>query len=236
MIGRYGPPIFQICRGIEGAYNVALIKAIPKDNIHQDYLYYFLKQKTLLEYIEALSPRTGGQTGVDLVCLKRYPIELPEKSEQQKIANVLSSLDAKIELNNQINAELEGMAKLLYDYWFVQYEFPMTAAQAASLSRPALAGHPYKSSGGKLVPNETLNRPIPADWHSGTLQYFIRNDKTGDWGQDAPTGNYTERVPTTRVCGRTRRRSCNFENGRPTESDAPVAPFIPLSANFYSLP
>ena len=71
MIGRYGPPIFQICRGLEGAYNVALIKAIPRSNTVQDYLYYFLKQNSLLDYIDELSPRTGGQTGVDLVCLKR---------------------------------------------------------------------------------------------------------------------------------------------------------------------
>ncbi len=61
---------------------------------------------------------------------------------QQKIAAVLSALDAKIELNNRINTELEAMAKTLYDYWFVQFDFP------------DVNGKPYKSSGGKMVYNE----------------------------------------------------------------------------------
>lgn len=58
MIGRYGPPIFQILRGLEGAYNVALMKAVPKDKIHNDYLYYILKQEALFEYVDSLSKRT----------------------------------------------------------------------------------------------------------------------------------------------------------------------------------
>lgn len=71
---------------------------------------------------------------------------------QQKIASVLSALDSKIELNNRINAELEAMAKTLYDYWFVQFDFPDAR------------GLPYKSSGGKMVWNEELKREIPDDW------------------------------------------------------------------------
>lgn len=96
MIGRYGPPIFQICRGLKGAYNVALMKAAPKSNIDREYLYYFLKQESVFKYVEALSPRTGGQTGVDLVCLNKYPIPLPGKESQKKIAAVLSALDATL--------------------------------------------------------------------------------------------------------------------------------------------
>jgi type I restriction enzyme S subunit len=141
----------------------------------------------------------SGQPLVTQRILHGIIVDVPSCPEyRQKIAKVLSILDAKIELNNRINAELEGMAKLLYDYWFVQFDFPMTAAQAAALGRPALAGHPYKSSGGKMVPNPTLNRPIPEGWEAGTLLHFISNDKTGDWGQDEPTGNYTERVTCIR--------------------------------------
>ena len=69
--------------------------------------------------------------------------------EQQKIASILSSLDKKIELNNQINQKLEAMAKTLYDYWFVQFDFPDAN------------GKPYKSSGGKMVYSEALKREIP---------------------------------------------------------------------------
>jgi type I restriction enzyme S subunit len=102
--------------------------------------------------------------------LKEVEFAYPPKPVQKKIASVLSALDAKIELNNQINAELEAMAKLLYDYWFVQFDFPMTAAQAASLGRPALVGKPYKSSGGKMVHNKDLNQEIPKAWTVDVLQ------------------------------------------------------------------
>ena len=152
MIGRYGPPIFQIFRGMEGAYNVALLKAKPKKNILNDYLYYFLIQKNIFEYVDKLSARTGGQTGVDLVSLYKYPINLPNISVQQKIAKVLSDLDAKIKLNNRIQSELEAMGKTLYDYWFVQFDFPDAN------------GKPYKSTGGKMVWNTELKREIPESW------------------------------------------------------------------------
>lgn len=81
MIGRYGPPIFQILRGIEGSYNVALIKATPKD-VDKEFLFYILKAETLFEYIDLLSRRSSGQTGVDLDGLREYKIGLPPKSEQ----------------------------------------------------------------------------------------------------------------------------------------------------------
>ncbi|MFD1771112.1 restriction endonuclease subunit S [Sphingobacterium suaedae] len=76
---------------------------------------------------------------------------------QQKIASVLSALDDKIDLNNKINAELEQMAKTLYDYWFVQFDFPNEA------------GKPYKSSGGKMVYNNVLKKEIPEGWETKRL-------------------------------------------------------------------
>ena len=96
MIGRYGPPIFQILRGIEGAYNVALIKATPKENIEREFLYYFLKNDSLFELMDMLSQRSSGQTGVELPALKSYTIGLPPKKEQTAIANALSDVDALI--------------------------------------------------------------------------------------------------------------------------------------------
>lgn len=159
MIGRYGPPIFQICRGLKGAYNVALIKASPKSGIDREFLYYFLKQNSVFQYVDKLSARTGGQTGVDLVSLKKYPISVPEKIlDQKKIVSSLVTIDKKIELNNHINSELESMIKTLYDYWFVQFDFPNEK------------GKPYKTSGGKMIYNKILKRKIPADWTNGTLE------------------------------------------------------------------
>lgn len=77
-------------------------------------------------------------------------------TEQTEVANVLTAIDQKIELNNRINTELEAMAKTLYDYWFVQFDFPDDSPQGQ--------GKPYKTSGGKMVYNPTLKREIPAGW------------------------------------------------------------------------
>lgn len=163
MIGRYGPPIFQICRGLKGAYNVALLKAKPKKGIDRQYLYYFLKQDAVFQYVDKLSARTGGQTGVDLVSLNKYPVRVPtDIDDQEKLVASLVAIDKKIELNNRINAELEDMAKTLYDYWFVQFDFPDDSPQGQ--------GNPYKTSGGKMVYNPTLKREIPEGWEAGTLE------------------------------------------------------------------
>ena len=89
--------------------------------------------------------------------LRRLPLWLPELSDQRKIAAVLSALDAKIDINRRINAELEALAKTIYDYWFVQFDFPDSH------------GRPYKASGGKMVWNETLRQDIPAEWEAGSL-------------------------------------------------------------------
>jgi type I restriction enzyme S subunit len=96
MIGRYGPPIFQILRGIEGAYNVALIKAIPSEEIDKEFFYHFIKSEKLFKLMEMLSQRSSGQTGVELPALRDYPLALPPKEEQKAIAQALSDVDAAI--------------------------------------------------------------------------------------------------------------------------------------------
>lgn len=168
MIGRYGPPIFQICRGLKGAYNVALLKAKPKKGIDREFLYYFLKQDAVFQYVEKLSPRTGGQTGVDIASLYKYPVRVPSEIEDQsRLVASLVAIDKKIELNNRINAELEAMAKTLYDYWFVQFDFPDAN------------GKPYKTSGGQMVYNHALKREIPEGWEDSTIGATEPNIVTG---------------------------------------------------------
>ncbi len=90
-------------------------------------------------------------------------------STQQQIASVLSAIDAKIELNNRINAELEAMAKTLYDYWFVQFEFPYSPPTEGCPQDGVGIGKPYKSSGGLMVWNEQLKRKIPEGWEVKTI-------------------------------------------------------------------
>ena len=99
-------------------------------------------------------------TGVPSMTFDSYyniKVLLPEIEEQKRVASVLQNLDHKIALNRQINDNLEAMAKQLYDYWFVQFDFPNEE------------GKPYKSSGGAMVWNEKLKREIPQGWHCGTL-------------------------------------------------------------------
>ncbi|MBP8018875.1 MAG: restriction endonuclease subunit S [Hylemonella sp.] len=95
MIGRYGPPIFQILRGLEGAYNVALMKAVPRTkDIDLEYLYVFLRGDQLLKFIEAGSDRTAGQDGVRKELLTPYPIFLPSLSEQAEIVRRVEGMFA----------------------------------------------------------------------------------------------------------------------------------------------
>ncbi len=98
MIGRYGPPVFQIYRGKSGAYNVALIKASPRNKkLDQDFMYYTLKQDRLFQLIDTLSRRSSGQTGVDMDALKGFPLPLPPLPEQRKIAEILQTWDEAFE-------------------------------------------------------------------------------------------------------------------------------------------
>ena len=117
--------------------------------------YYLYRLLSLLDL-----SRLDSGTGVPSMTFDSYyniKVWLPKIEEQRCIASVLQKLDAKIELNRQINDNLEAMAKQLYDYWFVQFDFPNEE------------GKPYKSSGGVMVWNEKLKREIPQGWHCGTL-------------------------------------------------------------------
>lgn len=92
MIGRYGPPIFQILGGIEGSYNVALMKAVPKMG-NREFIRWFLKQECLLHYLEGMSKRTAGQDGIQMDKLKKYPFPYSPIELQNQFANFAKQLD-----------------------------------------------------------------------------------------------------------------------------------------------
>lgn len=119
---------------------------------------------------------------------------LPSYEEQVKIGDLFFKISEKIEVNNKINAELEAMAKLIYDYWFVQFDFPFDFAQG----KPDLNGKPYKSSGGTMVYNKELKREIPEGWEVNPFAAWIKNDKSGDWGKETEQGNYIKQVSCIR--------------------------------------
>ncbi len=159
---------------------LAFIRTDPEE-LNSLYLYYLLSSKKYLDLLKRFG--TGSaQPQLPINRLKLVPIVYSDISIQQKISSVLSALDSKIELNNKINAELEQMAKTLYDYWFVQFDFPDKN------------GKPYKSSGGKMVYNKELKREIPERWRSDKMSDWINLDKSGDWGKSEIDGNYTEKV------------------------------------------
>ena len=105
--------------------------------------------------------------------IKNLEIYFPDLKTQQSIAAILSALDKKIALNKQINARLEEMAKTLYDYWFVQFDFPDTN------------GKPYKSSGGDMVFDETLKREIPKGWEVKSLGEVISLERGVTYSKDS---------------------------------------------------
>ena len=92
MIGRYGPPIFQILKGIEGAFNVALMKATPKMG-NREFVRHFLMQECLLEFLEGLSKRTAGQDGIQMDKLKTYPLPYPPIELQEQFAAFVYQVD-----------------------------------------------------------------------------------------------------------------------------------------------
>ena len=119
--------------------------------------------------------KTSGIKNLQLdIALSTIEIEPYPMEKQIAIANCLKAFEDKITLNRSINQNLEAMAKLLYDYWFVQFDFPNKD------------GKPYKSSGGKMVWNKKIKREIPEGWKEVTLNDFIDKNKGGDWGYDTP--------------------------------------------------
>lgn len=134
------------------------------------YFYYCLTNQPFLDMLQRKAEnRIGSFPQITFDLLSEYAFPVPSLSEQEKIANIIFSLDHKIELNKQINDNLEAMAKQLYDYWFVQFDFPNEE------------GKPYKSSGGAMVWNEKLKREIPTSFDVKSLSEIIEvKDGTHD--------------------------------------------------------
>ena len=170
--------------------NQRVAKIVPRSGFYKEFVYYAIQGGDFLKFILNRLDSSSAQGNISGTSIGEYPIPCPDFQTQRGVAAVLSALDSKIELNNRINAELEGMAKLLYDYWFVQFDFPMTAAQAAALGKPHLTGHPYRASGGKMIYNETLKREIPEGWEATTLSQFANITM----GQSPPGDSYNQKA------------------------------------------
>lgn len=140
-------------------YHCALITP-NEDILDGKYLNAFMHTSYIQKYFENNASGSGQRYTLSNETIFQIPILLPSLRVQKAIGNLLSNIDRKIELNRQINDNLEKMAKQLYDYWFVQFDFPDEN------------GRPYKSSGGEMVWNEKLKRKIPQGWKDCTLGDF----------------------------------------------------------------
>lgn len=181
--GSYLKHVFVIKKDIKQAILSSIGILRPnKKKIVPEYLKYYLQTPSVKETVKKKYVSGSALPRIILKNFGEIDIIYKDLLTQQKIASVLSALDAKIELNNRINAELEAMAKTLYDYWFVQFDFPDEN------------GKPYKTSGGKMVWNETLKREIPEGWELERLDNVVdtiidHRGKTplklgGDWAND----------------------------------------------------
>ena len=142
-------------------YHCALI--IPNPSVVDGkYLNAFMHTRYIQKYFENNASGSGQRYTLSNDTIGNIPVLLPSIEEQHITGKVLADIDRKIELNKQINDNLEAMAKQLYDYWFVQFDFPNEE------------GKPYKSSGGTMVWNEKLKREIPQGWNDCKIKDFMR--------------------------------------------------------------
>ena len=153
--------------------NVLRIKT-NQDILDPIFASYLFRTSLFKRHIDNIRKDAINQSSFALSDLKNIELYIPTVKEQNKIAYTLQLLDSKIALNRQINDNLEAMAKQLYDYWFVQFDFPNEE------------GKPYKSNGGAMVWNEDLHMSIPCTWNTCLLSDYIGSNNTGDWGFDEP--------------------------------------------------
>lgn len=173
----------------------------PKPGFSLRYIYYTLNSLDLRGYITGSAQPKFTQEN-----LARVELDLPEYAVQCKTAIALTTIDAKIANNNAICADLEAMAKLIYDYWFVQFDFPDEN------------GKPYKTSGGKMVWNEELKREIPEGWDVKTISDIASLETTSVF-PNAEIFYHHYSIPAFDEA-----RNPTYENGKDISSNKYIVP------------
>ena len=166
-------------------YHCALITP-NKDILDGRYLNALLHTDYAKKYFACNASGSGQRYALSVEALNSFPVPMIPLRDQKRIGEIFSALDKKIELNRRINQNLEAMAKQLYDYWFVQFDFPNEE------------GKPYKSSGGAMVWNEKLKREMPTDWEVFPLFDAV----SVQYGFPFATEQFTEEetnVPVVRI-------------------------------------
>lgn len=165
--------------------------------IDKKFLHYLLSTNLIKDQMEAFAHGTR-QRNISPEEIYKIEAYIPTISVQSKIGNFLYSIERKIDNNNKICKELESMAKTIYDYWFLQFEFPDKD------------GKPYKSNGGKMIWNDQLKQEIPEGWEVKKLSQIESNIITGKTPSTKSKDNFGKDVPF--ICIGDIRRHCFIEN------------------------
>lgn len=163
----------------EGGCSSDVLVFRVKEGNKSSFLYAIMLQDRFFDYAMKGAKGSKMPRG-DKDQIMRYELPKFSPQEQENIGNLVISITNKLWLNRSINHNLEAMAKQLYDYWFVQFDFPDED------------GKPYKSSGGKMKYCEELQIEIPDEWNVCRLSEFVSKNNTGDWGTDNPSENSIE--------------------------------------------
>ena len=150
---------------------------VPKRRTKSEFLFYLLKNNIAVLKANATGTTFGELSGSVLKSLK---FAFPPVEEQEAITKILSDLDSKIELNNQISKNLKQIAQAIFKHWFIDFEFPNEN------------GEPYKTSGGEMVDSKL--GPIPKGWEIANFNAFVNEISNGDWGKASASDNYEKKV------------------------------------------
>ncbi len=153
-------------QGLVLGYHCALISP-QKDVLDGKYLNAFLQTEFVRHYYELNASGSGQRYTLTLDIIGSIPVPVIPLAEQRKIGHIFSAIDRKIESNNKINDNLQHQLKLLYDYWFTQFDFPDEN------------GKPYRASGGAMVWNEQLKCKTPQNWKVSTVSDCVDKISTG---------------------------------------------------------
>ena len=167
---------FADCEG--GASSDVLVLRAKNAN-DTTFVYALLMQDSFYDYAMKGAKGSKMPRG-DKNQIMRYEFPIFSPEQRKDIGKFITDIESKIAVNRQINDNLEAMAKQLYDYWFIQFDFPNEE------------GKPYKSSGGKMVWSDELQMNIPHNWVICRLNDYIDKNNTGDWGNDTPSNNSIE--------------------------------------------
>ena len=149
------------------------VKDKYKEEIDAEYIYLLLTNQSVVDYLSTMAESAvSAYPSINPDDIGELRFDFPNIDMQRKIAAAVFSIEEKIALNTRMNAELEAMAKQLYDYWFVQFDFPDEN------------GKPYKSSGGKMVYNEKLKREIPEGWEVKCLNQLVDSYRGVTYNKD----------------------------------------------------